>query len=149
MPFQAKITRARWVLGPFTSEDMLEIGNVVVDSIKDRLHKGLNIRDEAAKPLKPGRNGKRGYPDYKAARGLQPFRDWFWTGRTIRALKVKQASENRCVIGFINPNADAVAHVNNIRDRAFGISPKDRLALNAIVRAVLKTARIVRVGKAA
>jgi hypothetical protein len=128
---------------------MLEIGNVVVDSVKDRLHKGLNIRDEAAKPLKPGRNGKHGYPDYKAARGLQPFRDWFWTGRTMRSLKVKQASENRCVIGFINPNADAIAHVNNIRERAFGISPKDRLALNAIVRAVLRTARVVRVAKAA
>ena len=149
MPVQAKITRARWVLGPFTSEDMLEIGNVVVDSIKARLHNGLNIRDEPAKPLKPGRNGKRGYPDYKAARGLQPFRDWFWTGRTIRSLKVKQASENRCVIGFINPNADAIAHVNNLREKAFGISPKDRLALNAIVRAVLKTARIARVAKAA
>lgn len=149
MPFQAKITRARWVLGPFTSEDMLEIGNVVVDSIKDRLHKGLNINDEAAKPLKPGRNGKRGYPDYKAARGLQPFRDWFWTGRTIRSLKVKQASENRCVIGFINPNADAIAHVNNIRERAFGISPKDRQAMVAVVRAILRTSRVVQVRKAA
>jgi len=149
MPFQAKITRARWVLGPFTSEDMLTIGNVVVDSIKDRLHKGLNVRDETAKPLKPGHNGKRGYPDYKAARGLQPFRDWFWTGRTLRSLKVKQASENRSVIGFIDPKADLIAHVNNIRERAFGISPKDRLALNAVVRTVLKTARVIRVARAA
>jgi hypothetical protein len=149
MPFQAKITRARWVLGPFTSEDMLEIGSVVVDSIKDRLHKGLNVRDEAAKPLKPGRNGKRGYPDYKAARGLQPFRDWFWTGRTMRSLKVKQASENRCIIGFINPNADAIAHVNNIRERAFGISPKDRQAMAAVIRAILRTSRVIQVRKAA
>ena len=149
MPFQAKITRARWVLGPFTSEDMLTIGNVVVDSIKGRLHKGLNINDQRAKALKPGRNGKRGYPDYKAARGLQSFRDWFWTGRTLRSLKVKQASENRCVIGFIDPNSDLIAHVNNLRERAFGISPRDRLALNGIVREVLKTARVVRVARAA
>jgi hypothetical protein len=149
MPFQAEITRARWVLGPFTSEDMLEIGNVVVDSIKARLHNGLNVRDEESKPLKPGRNGKRGYPDYKLARSLQPFRDWFWTGRTIRSLKVKQVSENRCVIGFINPNADAIAHVNNIRERAFGISPKDRQAMAAVIRAILRTSRVIQVRNAA
>jgi hypothetical protein len=149
MPFQAKITRARFVLGPFTSEDMLEIGNVVVESIKDRLHKGLNINDQQAKPLKPGRNGKRGYPDYKAARGLQPFRDWFWTGRTLRSLKVKQASENRCVIGFIDPNADRIAHVNNLRERAFGVSPKDRQAMVAAIKAVLRKSRVIQVRKAA
>ncbi len=149
MPFQAKITRARFVLGPFTSEDMLTIGNVVVESIKDRLHKGLNVSDQPAKPLKPGRNGKRGYPDYKAARGLQPFRDWIWTGRTVRSLKVKQASENRCVIGFIDPNADRIAHVNNLRERAFGISPRDRVALNSVVLAVLKRTRVVRAARAA
>jgi len=149
MPFQAKLTRARFVLGPFTSEDMLTIGNVVVESIKDRLHKGLNVNDQPAKPLKPGRNGKKGYPDCKAARGLQPFRDWFWTGRTMRSLKVKQASENRCVIGFVDPNADRIAHVNNLRERAFGISFKDRLALTAVARGVLKAARVVRVAKAA
>ena len=149
MPFQAKITRVRFVLGPFTSEDMLDIGNVVVESIKTRLHKGLNINDQPAKPLKPGRNGKKGYPEYKAGRGLQPFRDWFWTGRTLRSLKVKSASENRCVIGFIDPNADRIAHINNIRERAFGISPKDRQAMVAVIKAVLRTARVIQVRKAA
>jgi hypothetical protein len=68
MPFQAKITRARWVLGPFTSEDMLNIGTVVVDAIKLRLSRGLNCEDMDAKPLKSGRDGHLGYPDYKAAR---------------------------------------------------------------------------------
>jgi hypothetical protein len=149
MPFQAKITRARFVLGPFTSEDMLDIGNVVVESIKDRLHKGLNINDLPAKPLKPGRNGKRGYPDYKAARGLQPFRDWSWTGRTLRSLKVKSASENRCIIGFIDPHADRVAHVNNLRERAFGVSPKDRQAMVAVIKAVLRKSRVIQVRRAA
>ena len=114
MPFQTKITRARWVLGPFTSEDMETIGGVLADSIGKRIAAGLNANDEQAKPLKPGRNGRRGYPDYKAARGLQPFRDWFWTGRTMRSLKVKSASENRVVIGFVDPNADRIAHVNNL-----------------------------------
>ena len=45
--------------------------------------------------------------------------------------------------------ADAVAHVNNLREKAFGVSPKDREALNAVVRAVLRTARVISVRKAA
>jgi hypothetical protein len=149
MPFQTKITRARWILGPFTAEDMQTIGNVVLDSISSRIRKGLNVNDAETKPLKPGRNGHRGYPDYKMARGLQPFRDWVWTGRTMRSLKVKSASENRVVIGFVDPNADRIAHVNNLREKQFGISPKDRKALNAIVLAVLKQSRVVRVVRAA
>jgi len=149
MPFQPKITRARWVLGPFTAEDMQTIGNVLVDSISTRIRKAFTVNDAPAKPLKPGRNGRRGYPDYKAARGLMPIRDWVWTGRTMRSLKVKSASENRVVIGFVDPNADRIAHVNNLRERQFGVSPRDRLALNAIVLAVLKQERVVRVAKAA
>jgi hypothetical protein len=128
---------------------MLSIGNVVLDSIATRIHRGLTVDDVPAKELKPGRNGHRGYPDYKSARGLQPFRDWFWTGRTMRSLKVKQVSENRCVIGFIDPNADTIAHMNNRRQKQFGVSPRDREALTAVVRAVLKQSRVIQVRRAA
>src|ERR1017187_9024898 len=147
MPFQTKITRAQWVLGPFTAEDMTTIGTVLVDSISARIRKAVNVNDAEARPLKPGRNGHRGYPDYKSARGLQPFRDWFWTGRTMRSLKVKAASENRVTIGFVDPNADRVAHVNNLREKQFGASPKDRLALRAIVLTVLRRVRALRLVK--
>jgi hypothetical protein len=149
MPFQTKITRARFVLGPFTAEDMETIGGVLVDSISTRIRKAFNVNDAPAKALKPSRNGRRGYPDYKAARGLMPVRDWMWTGRTMRSLKVKSVSENKATIGFIDPNADRIAHVNNLRERQFGVSPKDRSALNAAVLAVLRQARAVRVKRAA
>ena len=52
--------------------------------------------------LKPGKPGRRGYPDYKAARGLQPLRDWTWSGHTLRCLKVLTANENRAAIGFLD-----------------------------------------------
>jgi len=39
--------------------------------------------------------------------------------------------------------------VNNLREKAFGVSPKDRKALGAIVVRVLKRSRAVRVTKAA
>ena len=149
MPFQTKITRARFVLGPFTGEDMQTIGGVLVDSISMRIRKALNVNDAPAKALKPGRSGRRGYPDHKAARGLIPIRDWVWTGRTMRSLKVKSANENQAVIGFVDPNADRIAHANNLRERQFGVSPKDRQVLNTAVLGVLKNARVVRVKRAA
>lgn len=128
---------------------MLAIGTVVRDSIATRIGQGQNVEDAPAKALKPGSNGDRGYPDYKTARGLQPFRDWFWTGRTMRSLKVKSASENLAVIGFVDPKADRIAHLNNLRERQFGVSPKDRRALKAAVLAGLRKARVLCVKKAA
>jgi len=63
---------------------MQTIGRVVAEKMATRIARGLNCNDHQANPLKPGKNGRRGYPDYKTARGLQPFRDWFWAGRTMR-----------------------------------------------------------------
>ena len=105
MPFEAKITRARWVLGPFTSEDMQAIGNVLVDNISARSLKAVNVTScgESAQ----ARTGGAVIPITSWRAASMPFRDWIWTGRTMRSLKVKSASENRCVIGFVDPNADA------------------------------------------
>jgi hypothetical protein len=151
--FQTRISRARLVYSPFSAEQMAEIAEVVRQSIRDRIHRGETVEDKAAKPLKPGRtvNGHhlRGYPDYKTARGLQPIRDWTWTGRTMRALKVLSANENKAVIGFSDPVADYRAHINNRREKAFGVSPKDRAVLNAAVLRTLQQVRVVRFKKAA
>jgi hypothetical protein len=53
------------------------------------------------------------------------------------------------VIGFSDPETDGIAHVNNLRERAFGVSPEDRKALTEIVLATLRTKRIVAFRKAA
>jgi hypothetical protein len=132
---------------------MAQIGEIVARSIRDRIHSGLNVNDAAAKALKPGRtvNGHqlRGYPDYKSARGLQPIRDWTWTGRTMRALKALSANENKVTIGFSDPVADYRAHINNRREKAFGVSPNDHKALNAAVLAMLRQVRVVQFKKVA
>lgn len=143
MPFQTKITRARWVLGPFTSEDMAEIGQKLADDMGYRIKSGINVNDQQAKPLKPG------YVKQKQKHGMLAIRDWMYTGRTMRSLKVKSASENRCVIGFVDPNADKLAHFNNRREKQFGVSPNDRLGLRAMVIFVLRKARIIQFRRAA
>jgi len=149
MAFETKITRARFVVGPFSSEQMQTIAQVTMDSVSARIRRGLNVQDAAAKPLKPGRNGRRGYPDYKVARGLQGIRDWVWRGKTMRSLKVKAANENRAVIGFIDPEADRIAHINNQREKQFGLSPKDEEVLKRVVYATAMQARVVRTTKVA
>ena len=83
MAFETKIRRARFVVGPFSPEQMATIGQVTLDHIVERIRRGVNVQDAPAKPLKEGKNG-RGYPYYKSARGLQPIRDWTWRGLTLR-----------------------------------------------------------------
>lgn len=147
MPIQPKITRARFVLGPFSAEQMQTIGSAVLDSIAARIRAGLNVNDSPAKRLsfdKKGAYGRR-----KVRKGLQAVRDWTWTGNTMRALAVKSVSENRVVIGFSDPKSDMIAHVNNRREKQFGVSPKDRGVLTRVVLAVLRQVNAIRVRKAA
>src|SRR5690349_12314645 len=121
--FQTKITKARFILGPFSAEQMQSIGQVMADTIIARIKSGNNVNDSASKALKPG------YAKSKIRHGRAPIRDWYRRGLTLGSLKVKSASENRVVVGFVNPQADMIAHINNRRERAFGVSPNDRKAL--------------------
>jgi hypothetical protein len=112
---------------------MQGFAQLLADTIRKRIQSGQNIYDQAATPLKPAKAGRRGYPDYKAAHGLQPIRDWTWTGHTMRCLKVLTANENRAVLGFLDEampgrsqTASQIAFWNNQRERQWGLSPADR-----------------------
>ncbi|MGA1995323.1 MAG: hypothetical protein ABSH45_06030 [Bryobacteraceae bacterium] len=83
--FQTVIKHAHFVCSPYTATEMQGFARVLADSIRARIQSGENIYDQAAAPLKPGLPGRRGYPDYKAARGFQPIRDWTWSGHTLRS----------------------------------------------------------------
>ncbi len=138
--FQTVIKSARFVYSPYTATEMQGFAQVLADSIRARIQSGQNIYDQAAAPLKPGLPGRRGYPDYKVARGLQPVRDWTWSGHTLRCLKVLTANENRAVIGFLDETkpgrrltASQIAHINNRREVQWGVSPHDRQAVLAAI----------------
>lgn len=154
MPFQTRIRKARVVYSPFSAETMASIGTSLLDSIAGRIKRAENAEDAPAKALKPGRvlHGRQqlGYPDYKSRKGYQPIRDWISfvaspRGRmkTMAALQVKEASQNRVVIGFIDARCDVIAHINNQRERQFGVSPKDRETLVARVREELAARPVV------
>jgi hypothetical protein len=147
--FQTVIRRARFVYSPYTAVEMQAFAQVLADAIWTRIQAGQNIYDQPAAPLKPGKPGRRGYPDYKSARGLQPIRDWTWSGHTLRCLKVLTVNENRAVIGFLDEalpgrrqTASQIAFYNNLRERQWGVSPGDRAA---VIAAILSRRRIVTV----
>ena len=131
--FQTVVRRARFVYSPYTSDEMLGFGQLLADTIRARIQSGKNIYDQAAAPLKPGRSGHKGYPDFKAARGLKPIRDWTWSGHTLRCLKVLTVNENRAALGFLDETlpgrsqtASEIAFWNNQREHMWGVSPRDR-----------------------
>ena len=142
MAFETKIKRARFVVGPFSPEQMAAIGQVTLDHIMERIRRGVNVQDAPAKRLSFDRRGS--YGRLKVRKGLQPIRDWTFSGATLHALKVKSANENRVVLGFIDPKADAIAHINNLREKQFGLSPSDMEALRRVVAATRRQARVVR-----
>jgi hypothetical protein len=74
--FQTAIRKARFVHSPYTATEMQDFAPVLTDSIRARIENGQNIYDQAVAPLKPGCLAAADIPDYKAARGLQPIRDW-------------------------------------------------------------------------
>lgn len=132
--FQPKITSARFVVSPFSPQQMQELGDVFVASQDARLGAGLNVYDLPAMPLKRRANGKAGYPEGKVRKGLKAIRDWFYTGRTRRSIKVLSANENQVVIGATDAVVDQRIAFNNARERQFGMSPNDREAVTAHVR---------------
>jgi hypothetical protein len=99
--FQTVIKSARFVYSPYAATEMQGFAQVLADSIRARIQSTQNIYDQAATPLKPGQSGRRGYPDYKFARGSKHIRDWTWSGHTLRCVKVLTANENSAATGFL------------------------------------------------
>jgi len=131
--FITVVRKARFVYSPFTGDEMASFGQILADTIRARIQSGRNVYDQPAAPLKPGRGGHPGYPDLKTARGLQPIRDWTWSGHTLRCLKVLTAHQNRAVLGFLDEampgrsqTASQIAFWNNHIEHMWGVSNADR-----------------------
>lgn len=148
--FVTKLTRARFAYSPLSNVEMANFAESVRKVMWKRISTGINANDASAKPLKPGKNGKPGYPEWKIRWGGQPIRNWISPRRKplgrqkiVNSLRVKTANENRAIIGFLDPNTDSVAHINNKVERMFGLSPKDRIEMMRILKSVLYTNNLV------
>jgi len=140
---------SRFVYRPLSSEQMATIGNLVIADVQARIRRGQNAADAQAKALKPGRNGKRGYPDYKVARGLQGIRDLVWRGLTMRSIRVTSSKANEVRIGFDNPQAALIASINQNREAMFWFSPNNKKRIQELVSQAIRASEMVRRGKVA
>lgn len=123
--FQTKIirSRARFEIKPLSAQQMIAIAQPVRDDIEQRILRGETVYDAAAPPLKPG------YARAKSRKAPPALRNWRWTGRTLRSMKVLSAQENKAVIGFTDSVANFRAYLNNRRSRQFGVSPRNQKTL--------------------
>ncbi len=131
--FKTVISRARFTVSPYTPRQMVELGKVVRDSVRVRILRAVDVSDQPAPPLKKKVKG-RGYPEWKARVRPPAIRNWRLTGRTMGAMRVLSANQNRVVIGFSDAVANLRAWYNNRRHRQFGMSPSDWRAALASVR---------------
>lgn len=141
--FTSKIVHRELTLSPFSAEQMMTIGQVMVDTKIDRISRAIDSRDSPAVAL-TDRYAKR-----KVQRGRNPVRDWTWRGLTMGSFKVKSASEDSVTIGFVNSQADQIVTKQRRRCEMLSDSPKDTEALHAVVKATLQQSSVIRLKKSA
>ena len=141
--FSTKIRHVQLTFSPFTAEQMSDIGGVVLDSIIRRIRTATNDTDSAAPPLATR------YAEYKARQRKYPghaqIRDWTLRGKTLRSLKVKLATEDKVVLGPIDPQSQMIIAIQNKRSHQWGVSPRDHEVMYAAIRQSLMQARAFRV----
>lgn len=125
MAFETKFRKVRFVGNGYTPAQMTQVGNgLIVRGIVPRIQAGRTVDDSQAPPLRPA------YAKAKARLHPPAVRNWTFTGRTLRSLKVLTAAENRAEIRFTDAETNKRAFINNRRSRQFGVSNADRTILS-------------------
>jgi hypothetical protein len=122
--------KVRFEVRGYSADYMLTVGQTVRDDIEQRILAGLDVSDGPVPPLKNGSRGS-GYASQKARKAPPALRNWRFTGRTLRSMKVLSAAPNQAKIGFTDPEANRRAFFNNRRYRQFGVSGANRRTLIA------------------
>lgn len=139
MKAQTKITKARFVVSPFTARQMVEVGQSLITSNFDRWDRGVDAADGRA----PGLTAK--YARFKSySRRKRAIRDLDLTGRLRASIQVLSANENKVTIGPVDGvysnsfkrgrmSFSAVLTANQRRWRMWGVSPADKAKLLQIL----------------
>lgn len=144
--FQTVRRRARFVVHGFSQDAMLRIAEPTRESIRARIQdRGETVYDAPARPLKAKyakmkNNYTRKYGSPKA----KQIRNWTLTGHTMDCMRVIWVAVNRASISFLAAvnslrpaklklPASVIAHIQNMRERQFGLSPRDKQVLAGAV----------------
>jgi len=123
--FQTKITKARFVYSPLSSERMAGIGKSLIETIFERWDRGLDVNDRPSPPLverrkeyitkafeaSPGLVGINNPTRYGTDRGYRArkqritgsgIRDLKLYGRLRRSIQALSANQNKVTVGPID-----------------------------------------------
>lgn len=121
VPFKTVIKRiARFDVPGVSAEAMISIGNACIKSIQGRMLRAQDVYDQASPPLSTK------YGEWKSRKYGSGVRDLYATGRTHRGMKVIQAGQNYCIVGFSDAEALRRVKENNRLSRQWGISDANR-----------------------
>jgi hypothetical protein len=125
--FQAEIKRARVTVSGMTTADMWEIGDKFNTKMKQRILAAKTIDDVDARPL------SEKYKIRKIKKTPFPYRNLYYSGDMLRAMRVVSVDQNTARIFFsYGPMAQRMAY-NQRRSRQWGVSPSDAQYLSEIV----------------
>jgi len=130
----------------FTELQMLPLGNFGVETIKDRVSKGIGSDDAPMPALKMTRRKRwskkqqrwveygaqdSGYGKVKRLAGRQPIRDLTFAGDMLNDFSVRSVSASEVRMDITTQKSRMKARVNEIRAPWFGWSPADLVKLIA------------------
>lgn len=133
--YQPKITRARFVVSPYTPQQMVGIGQSLIGFNFARWDRGVDANDAATKPLAAKYARRKAYTGRRRA-----VRDLNLTGRLRDSIRVLNASENKVTIGPVDGTYSSSAKygvltnsevltLNQRQWRMWAVSPNDRAAV--------------------
>lgn len=150
--FEARIQTIKFTFSPLSSVSMMTIGQVVRDHIVWRIKQHQDVNDSQARPLTERYKQEKLRGRYVALGGPRKFkgtefRDWTLRGRTLDAVRVKSASQERVTIGPTSPETAKIIASRDKKDHMWGVSPSDRDTMVAVVYETLRTVSVARVVK--
>jgi hypothetical protein len=136
MAFKTVIRKARVNVSGYTGAEMAQFGQALVDSMRNRITRGLDANDRPLPPLSPR------YAQIKGRKYPPPIRNMVKTGRTMRALAVLSANDNRAKVGL----TDEVAK-KRFNLQAYRIWGRSRQNAEDVATAIRRGRKIVSIEK--
>lgn len=125
--------------------DMRELGDVGVDSVKERVSLGVGSNDAGMPPLgglsvSGDSRQVRRYVAYKRRVTGRSIRDMRLTGQMLDNLQAREAGDNAVSISFSDPKAREKALVNEQRTPWLAFSPGDQEKVFAAAARIFRDA---------
>lgn len=125
MTFNIKVARhLRVPVFGLTNQQRFTLAQMQIAAIRERTAKGLDVNDQAARPLSAP------YARRKARRGLPAVPDLRLTGNLMKSLQVQQISGTEIKIGFSGGVNALKAAVNHARRNQLGVSRNEQQMLH-------------------